>query len=197
MYVICLYNRSADLPPGVLALGGYGDHDSEYGLQVGRVYTVYGMTHLEGRCVEFDLDPEIPRVAPGHLFRILDGRMSRWWMFQQRLIKRFGELRDVMQSVWGYKEYVQSDEHRIALIERQPAAVALFRSYRAAMDLEFPNPTITATPKRLEGDWFQCAMCLEAWATRSTYGMLRCPACRAVQQNPRYVDPLTDGPLTA
>ena len=188
MRVLCLGNRSSDLPSSVRALEAYQLMDTEFGLETGKSYVVYAMDHVAGRCLDLLVDPGGVLSAPAEMFRLVDGRMSRYWVYSQERIPRLGLATDVTLSLWGYPEYVESNDYRMGLIDGREEDLKVFRAYRDAMDLEFPAPAVEVAAVAIDEQWIQCPSCSDAWESVSRDGMVKCPSCSAVVLNPRYAD---------
>lgn len=164
--------------------------DTELGLETGNSYVIYGMGHLTGGCLQLLFDSCLASSAPAELFKLVDGRMSRYWVYSQERLPRMGSATDVTLSLWGYREYVESNDHRMGLVDRREEDLRTFRAYCDAMDLEFPDPAVKAAAVAIDEQWIQCPSCCDAWESVSRDGMAKCPSCSAVVLNPRYVDRL-------
>lgn len=182
MRVDCTGNRGLHLPPDVLALAGHGTIETDYGTTVGNTYVVYAMSALSGQSVAYCLGPGPLYSVPAELFTIIDGRLSRHWSFNQ-LRWEIGGGSSRSLYLWGYSEFVMSDQHRLDIVEGEAAASEIFGRYALMMDLEFAPPIVSCTSSPLEGRWVQCGACGDAWQPHNDLDeLVRCPACSTVQR---------------
>ena len=182
MLVECLGNKGIHLPPNLLALGGYGTADTDYGMIIGKRYIVYAMSALSGRSVQYCLDAERLYEVPAELFRLIDGRISRHWGHGQ-LRYDAGEGCKNSIFLWGYPEWVSSNDHRLGIVEGQKHALDIFENHRREMELEFATPTVTRTAKTADEDWILCDACADAWQPQNRLDeLVRCPSCGTIQR---------------
>lgn len=67
----------------------------------------------------------------------------------------------------------------------------IFKKYRAVMDLEFPNRSVTNKAQIGDDHWLICPVCIDAWEDiDAKQAMVICPKCHEIFQNPRYIDVL-------
>jgi hypothetical protein len=82
-------------------------------------------------CHEWDKAPTIrPDWFPMELFTVEDPSLPSEWEFATSW--QFDRFKlpqpPVPPARWGYRELVRSDEHFVGLLERDPAALAVFRA---------------------------------------------------------------------
>lgn len=144
-------------------------------------------------CAVFSLEPGVLtygvytgffRFVDTDWVDVIDARTSRYWKFRHCELTYRG-LPCPSGFHLGYPEFVDDDEHRAALFDREPHALALFRDYVERFTLEFSLPFIREKAKLIEPGWVMCARCDDAWEAPSTQDeMLRCPKCLALQHRP-------------
>lgn len=68
---------------------------------------------------------------------------------------------------------------------------AIFRKYKALMDVEFPNNTIKEKAQIGDEKWLMCPSCIDAWEdSDNRNAMVICPICKQMFHNPRYQPPI-------
>lgn len=185
MRVICTGKLGRHLPRWVLELGGFGREETDYGLEIGKTYTVYAMSQLAGSLIEFFVNPEKGYSDPSYFFDVSDRRLSKFWVFGQEQLERFGNREDALLSVCGYPEYVNSNAHRTGLLEGSQEAFVLFNKYKTIMELEYGHAEITTHAEIIEAEWLQCPNCADAWQSKSILELVRCPSCLQISWNPK------------
>ena len=134
----CTFQRG-DLIPDEEVVMGYlpTTHFDQY-VVLGRTYTVFGM-YVCKSVIHYLIVSEgttRPDWLPAFLFEIVDHRLPYGWSFQICNRPAF-----VIDAIWGYPEMVQADaRHFTDLIERGPAALALFDRRRREIEDEDSNP---------------------------------------------------------
>jgi hypothetical protein len=189
MIVRCLSKYGKDLPiEALIPQDGFGVN-TEFRLIPGKYYIVYGMVLYSGYiwyyiCDESDL--YCPYWNPSPLFEVVDGRISRYWMFSYKKGIRYFKP----QAIWTYSEWADDPDYYDLLTDGEEREVQLFKAYKQLMELEFPNPSILDQASSLDSEWLMCNFCIDAWQTESTDGMLICPTCQRMLHNPHYRDKL-------
>jgi len=159
------------------------DHHS---VSSGGLYVVYFMHMVEGSPLRISVGPDFPHVYDDHplsQFMLVDGRLSRHWIVHR--INTGVELKQHLY-LWGYPEYAQDNNYRLALVNGERWAIEVFERYREFLELEFPLPNVESRATLIADGWYQCPKCQEAWECYSKDGMVRCMACRALHHNPVY-----------
>jgi hypothetical protein len=175
MLVRCLYNKSSDLPADLLEATGYNSR-TDFGLTIGKHYIVYAITVRDNYLwyyIDDDYSYVYPVGEPAPLLSIVEGRMSRYWVCSYSIIV-FPE--------WANDPYNFYD----ALTNGDEEEEEIFLRYKKLMDVEFPNPSITISATLLDTNWLMCPICIDAWETVSTEGMVICPKCHTMMHNPQY-----------
>jgi hypothetical protein len=139
MKVECATNKFKDIPKTVYdELYGYS-FDTELPIEIGQQSVVYGITTIKKHLwylvnVEGLADP---MYYPCHLFKIIDGRLSKYWM-----AKEGQDYYDNNASIinFGFKEIVEEEYFYGELIEDNPINVSIFRKYKELMDREYTDP---------------------------------------------------------
>lgn len=155
--------------------------EDEVFLTVNRTYVVYGIMFKAGFPWYFIADEvynEYPAAYPAMLFSIAENRLSSHWVFG--LNPRNGE------PLIACQKWVTDALFLEKLINSEAIAVKFFKEYKALLDVEFPNPLMDSATV-LEGNWLQCFKCNHVWESKSNKGMVLCPGCNNLFNNPSYV----------
>ena len=185
MRLICLSKTWHNFPEQYRKYGNRENY--EYPVLVGNSYVVYGMIMLVESVVEYYVLGEssrFPSWVPADLFQITDSKLSRHWYFGRNL----DGLESTVNAIWGYKELADLSNHFDRLADWDEEAHQIFMNYKEVMELEFPNPAITDTAEDIgEGNWLLCPKCIDAWEVESFDALVRCPKCKTILNNPRYL----------
>lgn len=132
MRVKCIANTGKDLPAKTAQ--ALHDEGTAFELDIGAIYTVYGIEIWRGVLNYLTLIPrlDIPTWNPAELFEITDSILPPKWYF-----KFYGydnERMDMLSCVWGYKELALDPAHYFGLVEMEPEALYLFRKRREEID---------------------------------------------------------------
>lgn len=183
MRIKCIANMGADLPADCLDPASGFDPDTVFDLIIGKEYVVYGITLFLGYVWYYICDEVYiyyPIWNPSPLFEVVDGRLSRYWSYGFYP----GSTESETHVIFGYEEWVNDPYHYDKLTDGEEVEVAIFRRYKELMDLEFPDPSLSKVATNLGDGWLMCPDCDEAWETSSSDGMVRCPKCRLLMNNP-------------
>jgi hypothetical protein len=184
MIVECVANHGRALSPVTLSLGGHGDSSTEFPVAIGQTYVVAAMSSRLRTVITYCIDDPCLEI-PSELFRVVDGRLSRHWIYGHTSFEE-GQGRIAHLYLWGYPEYVESNDHRLALVDGKQSAIRIFKEYRERMVLEFAPPGLQPIAAQVGGGWLQCAACLDAWPTPEFQAeMARCPSCGKLQRRPQ------------
>lgn len=138
-------------------------------------YLVYAL-HMKPECTDFvvgGLDRSMSSApCPEEYFRVIDGRLSKYWRFQQGEKTRFLGI-----SGWDFSFFS-------ALIDSEPAANERFTCYARAMTYEYAHPEVDEPVDVLRDNWVWCPDCMESWQIFSRQEMVMCPGCRTHWLNP-------------
>ena len=132
-------------------------------LILGKVYVVYALSELKGEifyCICDELYSQ-PMWYPFELFKILDPRISRFWIFG--LEKYFKDA-----PFFGIPEWVKDDYFYTNLVEGEDKERAIFANYQKLMDLEFPSSLVQETAQIADNEWLICPKCIDAWEYTDT-----------------------------
>lgn len=153
-------------------------------LDSGKEYTVYGLIDSKDKILQIlyyicgDDRDKFPIARPYYLFDIVDNRLSKYWIFG--LI--YG-----LQPVWIFPEWINENYFQEKLTDWEEREVQIFKSYKEAMDLEFPDSSISEMAEIGDNEWLICPTCIDAWENKDNRNALvRCPKCLKILNNPRY-----------
>jgi hypothetical protein len=183
MRIKCVENKVAKLPEEIIK--NYSISDSNFPILIGKEYVVYGMTVHLGYVWYYICD-EIysyyPTWSPSPLFEVIDGQLSRFWIYSYK-----EGMRTVLSPWWTFPEWADNPDFYDNLTDGDEREVKIFKSYKELMDLEFPDFTISEIAQIGDKEWLICPTCIDGWECLNTLdGMVRCPKCKKVMHNPRY-----------
>jgi hypothetical protein len=75
-----------------------------------------------------------PSWYPIELFDMVDASVPSGWLFRSAFEAARPRLAQGFEAVWGYPSLVADDGHLIALLEREPDAIATFLRESEASD---------------------------------------------------------------
>lgn len=186
MRVECIAASGAALPEVYVdPVGGY-TRQAIFPLSAGGGYVVYAITLRRGGVWYYLVDDRelgYPVWYPAPLFRLVDGRLSRYWVFGFHEVgARDGD------AVFAFPEWA-SDPFGFynALSDGEAKARETFRRYRDLMELELTENAAETAARDIGDGWLQCAKCNDAWQTTAIGERVRCPHCGLIQQNPRLI----------
>lgn len=160
---------------------GYAAHD--FAMKPTEQHVVCAMFSLEAGVLLYCLDRESLLHVPAELFRVVDARLSRHWLFSHDFEPDSAVAKN--QYYWGYPEFVHDANHRAALSDGERTATEVYQRYRDKLVVEFALPSIPLRATPLTNGWVMCASCSDAWQpAESADEMLRCPNCGALQHKP-------------
>jgi len=196
MIVQCRHNQVSDVDPESavfqeLRESVKNDTDA-LDLTVGNLYVVYALVVRRGFPWYFIADDlygrlSYPLAYAANFFDIIDNRVSRCWTIGFRQSGRRRE--NISELLITFKEWVDDAMFFERLIDGNDREIAIFRRYKAFMDLEYPAPWVDAKAELLQDSWVMCPECNEAWESGMSTGMTRCPKCSKVLLNPLYLPP--------
>jgi hypothetical protein len=154
-------------------------------LTLGKNYIVYALTKDSTEtdfCIFNDISCD-PMWYPERCFKIIDPRLSRYWIFN------FWQDRNrVNCPILAFPEWANDEYFHWNLVESDPNAWKIFRKYEKLMKLEFPDPAIVETAQIGDDNWLICPLCIDAWESKTLDALVICPKCHHVYNNPRYHD---------
>jgi hypothetical protein len=129
MRVLCTANRGSNLTVKHLQ-GGYTT-SSEFDLQIGKEYVVYGISLWKELLVYLILgEGTYPHWYPSELFRVTRNELPPDWYFVRRSQE---EGYDVI-AIWGYQELVNSEDHFDDLSNLEQRAIDVFVERKKQVD---------------------------------------------------------------
>ena len=111
------------------SLDSFHNVEEQFGLEVGGIYTVYGINIWRG-IVHYLTCDELGYAywSPAELFEIVDNRIPPDWYF-----KFYGyedNDMDQVNAVWGYKELALDPKHYFELILKEGDFINIFNKKR-------------------------------------------------------------------
>jgi len=157
------------------------ESDREDPLKVGAMAVVYGMRiYRDGTAPYLFLGASWPYERISTDYDVVVPELSRHFCVGIDL----GGMRGGITRI-GYPEFAKCESHWAELVEGSDDAVARFRSWRDALDVEFPAPHLP-NGRVLDGSWVQCPACLDAVQCTPAPGVVVCGACATAFNNPLY-----------
>lgn len=159
----------------------------DFFIELDAEYTVYGLTLREGYIWYYICDKHFtyfPRWKPSPFFDVIDSRLSRYWIYSLKKADNYPQAYPIIT----FPEWANNHpDFYDRLSDGEEQEVAIFRSYKEQMDLEFPNSSIVEIAQVGDADWLICPFCKDAWKNCSSLdALVCCPTCRKIMQNPRY-----------
>jgi len=110
MKVKCIGNRGSDLPTDIIPV--HGTEQTEFGLEIGSVYTVYGMSIWKHTLNYLILAPDNPHPGffPAELFEVIQPSLPRNWYFKHYRHHENPWIRSLL-ALWGYRELIEDEDH--------------------------------------------------------------------------------------
>lgn len=136
MIVECISNRMRDIPKFVYdGLEGY-NLKTELPIEIGQKSIVYGIITIK-KNLWFLIDIKglkYPMYYPSQLFKILDGRISKYWEIKE-FIDRDDDNGKGLK--FGFKELIDDEYFYGELLEDSQKNIEIFNKYRRIMIEEF------------------------------------------------------------
>jgi hypothetical protein len=133
MKIKCISKYATELPEELirpeLSLG----RDRVFSLEVGKEYTVYGITCYLGCLWYYICDEDYtyyPIWNPSALFEITDGRLSSYW----QVGTYSGGSSKSMMPIISFREWVSNPLFYDKLTDGDEGAVEVFRKYKKLID---------------------------------------------------------------
>ena len=184
MLVKCKFDKELYLPADCQPTS----HDLKYdsGLIVNQEYVVYVMT-LRSNYVWYYIytrNLDYPEWHASPLFEIVDGSMSKYWIFSFIWKKEI----HYVDTTWAYPEWASDPNgYYSRLIDGDVSEVEIFAQYKRLMDVEFRILSVKDVAKLLDDQWLMCDHCINAWESSIfDQAMVVCPTCERMMHNPRY-----------
>jgi hypothetical protein len=145
----------------------------------GKEYTVYALGKSDGEPLYYLYDEYCsyyPMFHSSPFFEITDNHPSRYWVPSKS-----------EPNFLAYPEWALDDNYYGNLIDDEAGESRIFRHYKALMDLEFPDSTITEKAQIGDAQWLICPTCIDAWQSPDNLdAVVICPKCQNMLHNPRY-----------
>lgn len=191
MKIECIANSFKTLPISVYeGLHGFTRDTLFDELEVGQQLVVYGINtfkkHLwylvETQGLYGTMYHPNPMYYPSHLFKIIDGKLSKYW-----IVKEGKDSYDNNAIIvnWGFPELVENEYFYNELIEDISENISIFKKYKKLMDFEFPNNNIEIKAEIIDENWIMCPKCTNAFEV-SNEGLIQCEKCGTIMNNPLY-----------
>jgi hypothetical protein len=135
MLVRCVSTSVVDLPLSYSREGSVYGEDYVPPLTVGKTYVVYAATAASGGMWYYLADDNelyYPVWYPAPLFGVVDGRLSRYWIYGYTLLER-GEAD---YPIFAFKEWATDPYFYDRLTDGDGPAVAIYQKYKNLMDRE-------------------------------------------------------------
>lgn len=171
-------------PELIAQLEKFGSTFAQPPIVAGKEYVAYALEVRDGRIWFYIHDESglvYPNPYPSPFFELVDARPSRYWILGYD--QNGGEKRIEL----AFPEWTNDPFFHGRLFEGDPAALACFASYKARMDREFSRSGLKSATI-LEGRWVQCPECSDAWEEASSDGVVECPSCHTLLNNPRQAE---------
>lgn len=166
----------------------FQNQTDEYPLTQGKEYTVCAVGDNENipwYCIYDDNTDYYPMWRPSFLFEVSDNRLSRYWVFS------IEEMEGNKKTLLSFPEWSNDHYYYGKLVEGEsndPIA-HVFKNYRDLMELEFSDKNVKEIAKIGNESWLICPQCIDAWECMNFMdGMVKCPKCKKMMHNPRYVE---------
>jgi hypothetical protein len=189
MKVKCIERIASSLPEKIKS--NYSIGDNEFSLKISKEYLVYALSEFYQNiwyCIFDEQSTFYPMWTPSQFFELNDNHLSRHWIFSlKKDVSNIKESSEDRRLFLGIPEWASELGFYDKLTEGEEREVAIFKAYKALMDLEFPDPSITEAAQIGDQEWLICPECMDAWSSSENRdGMVVCPKCNKIMHNPRY-----------
>lgn len=137
MKIECITNQFRDIPSSVYeGLYSFSSETEYVELDVGKQFVVYAITTIK-KHVWYLVEVQglsVPMYYPAHLFKITDGRLSKYWIVKEGQ-DDYDNKAHIVKI--GFKELVEDDFFYGELLEDNPENIEVFKKYKKSMDNEF------------------------------------------------------------
>ena len=185
MKVKCIENKVLLLPDEIKK--NYSISYPEFSVLVGKEYVVYGMTLNLGYIWYYLCDEHFdyyPVWKPSSFFEVVDSRLSRYWIYSYQVHPDIETY-----PVIAFPEWANNLDYYDKLTDGDDPEVAIFKTYKELMDLEFPDSSISKAAQIGDAEWLICPLCWEPWQNSEDIdALVRCPKCQKILNNPRYLN---------
>jgi hypothetical protein len=130
MRVLCTANSGSNLSAKHFERG-YASPSSEFDLEVGKEYVVYGIILWKGFLLYLILgEGMFPHWYPAELFSVTRNELPPDWYF----VRRREEDGFEVNAIWGYGELVNTEDHFDALSNLEKRAIDVFVERKKRID---------------------------------------------------------------
>jgi hypothetical protein len=125
-----------------------------------------------------------PRWKPSSFFEVIDVRLSRHWIYSHKKHIDYPQR----HSIITFPEWANNHpDFYDKLTDGDKKEVAIFKTYKELMDLEFPSSSISEVAHLVDDEWLICPTCIDAWqCSNIRNALIKCPKCQKTLNNPRY-----------
>lgn len=163
--------------------------NKHFDVNLGREYVVYGLAFYDG-FLHYCICEYSASYYPAPLFEILDNRPSEYWVFNYVNSEYFLSSNSYAADpypIWTFKEWAFGCNFYSNLADCCEWELTVFDEYKRKMDLEFPDPTVTASAISIDHEWVMCQECFDGWkCTSTTEAIIICCNCDKKLNNPRF-----------
>jgi hypothetical protein len=137
MKVQCIANTGRGLPQDSLI--GSSNEKTTFALVIGKTYVVYAFTVVRNYVWYYLCDEDFtyyPIWNPSPLFKIVDPRLSRYWVFEYT---PDGRCESMSGIIIAYPEWASDPWYYDSLSDNCEREVKVFERYRKLIDDEYPD----------------------------------------------------------
>lgn len=126
MKIMCNYQKARDISEKAMKVSGTSE--TEFSVDIGSEYTVYGMMLWKG-VIKYLIvgNHDKPSWYPAELFEVKNDNLPLEWYFDF-------SISDNLEAIWGYSELVHDSEHFDMLQERDSSAIKIFLKRKQEID---------------------------------------------------------------
>ncbi len=192
MLVKCKENSLDGLSPEKLAKvsGWFGTGFGCLNLTVGKCYVVYAVTFRQGTRWFFVADDLYQRLLypvayPDFIFEVIGFQISKLW--ESNPPEELSDSSSLEGNLYSFEGWNFNNIFYENMLNEDELVLRTFRQSKEMMDLEFPCDDNIKQAVVLEDRWVSCSECEDSWEEASDQGMVRCPNCKEILNNPFYI----------
>ncbi|MBC7884149.1 MAG: hypothetical protein H7X99_01640 [Saprospiraceae bacterium] len=159
-------------------------------LTFGKIYIVLGVEYTENGFVNFmisdDTDVTYPSFYPSEFFKIVDNRVSKYWINRPSNFYPFKEIH--FPNLITFYEAIKNSFFFDDLLKCKKKALEAYETNKELMENDYPEDQIFFA-ERLSDTWVMCAYCDDSWETDNVQGIIKCPKNSHRNNNPFWNDP--------
>ncbi|MBF0301130.1 MAG: hypothetical protein HQK51_20650 [Oligoflexia bacterium] len=192
MKIKCVCNKLSDIKQDAIRSWlkkdyiHLGDDEPISDLEVGKEYTVYGVTYWDNSPWFYICDDGYDYPVPKYsgFFDIVDNRLSRYWELSIHVLSDGRHSTSLVFPEWAKERCFYE-----RLSDGEKTEVALFLKYQKLMEVEYPteftgSKSIKDFAELLDHNWIMCPHCSESWEEKETTVVTACPSCSKQLLNP-------------